>query len=130
MRILDTAAAIEYHLTWELEPPDLTRSSLCFVICDHGRAVLAHCHVPGVPAVPTDGEGVTVATTLVRIAAELDAAGVLVAVWRPGIPTLGPGDAALYRSISHVLAAAPVDLLGMYVVTPHGLREMCLDDAL
>lgn len=130
MRILDTPAAVEYHLTWELEPPDLLARSLCFVICDGGRAVVTHCHVAGMPTSPTEADGATVATALVRLAADVEGAAVLVAIWRPGIPTLTPGDGLLYRAISLAVAASPVDLMGVYVVTPHGLREVCLDDAL
>jgi hypothetical protein len=128
MRILDTPAAVEYHLTWELEPPDLTGSSVCFIICDEGHAVLAHCHVTWRPTSPTDAE--VLGAALLKVATEMDGAVVLVAIWRPGIPTLGPADGLLYRAISHALAATAVDLLGVYVVTPHGLREVCLDDAL
>jgi hypothetical protein len=130
MRILDTPAAVEYHLTWELEPPDLLASSLCFIICDEDRAVVTHCHVAGMPTSPTEADGVTIANALVHLAAEADAAAVLVALWRPGIPTLTPGDGVLYRAIGLAVAASPVQLLGVYVVTPHGLREVCLDDAL
>jgi hypothetical protein len=127
---LHSPEAIQRHLRMNIEPSGFDTNGVRFVLCDDRNQVLVHCHVGEIPADITSDE---CSRTLSIFAHSMSHGGdgaILVALTRPGPPTLMPSDLRWFRAAYRACAAHDVRLLGVHVVTPRGQREVVLDDAL
>jgi hypothetical protein len=125
--VLNSPAAIERHLRHGIEPEGFDSNGIRFVFCDNRNRVLIHCHVGEVPA---DVGPTVCARTISTLVHNLSGGAMLVALTRPGPPTLTAADGRWFRAAHEVCAEHEVRLLGVHVVTPRGQREVVLDDAL
>jgi hypothetical protein len=125
--VLDSPAAIERHLRHDIEPEGFDSNGIRLVFCDNRNRVLAHCHVGEVPA---DVGSPVCARTISTLTHSFSPAAMLIALTRPGPPTLTAADGRWFRAAHEVCAEHEVRLLGVHVVTPRGQREVVLDDAL
>ena len=145
--VLDSAVAIEEHLRFAIGVADLESPGIRFVLCDDDNRVLLHTHIddretddgcgpsPAGPAArPDDGLGDGLDATIIRWVNLLGDHGMpvtlVVAVTRPGLPTLNDEDRACFRAARRVCAEQGIRLLGVHLVTPRGQREIVLDDVL
>ena len=128
---LDSPSAIRHHLALGIERASLFTPGVRFVYCDKRNRVLVHCHVDHVP---TDTPPADCRQTLQVFVEGAEVVGrdgaLLIALTRPGPPVLVPADRRWFRIAHQVCAEREVRLLGVYVVTPRGQREVLLDDAL
>ena len=127
---LRSPEAIQRHLGRDIEPAGFDSNGVRFVLCDNRNQVLVHCHVGEVPANISSAE---CSRTLSLFAHSMSRGGdgaILLALTRPGPPTLTPSDGRWFRAAHRACAAYEVRLLGVHVVTPRGQREVVLDDVL
>jgi hypothetical protein len=130
--ILDSAPAIRRHLESAIEPASFTSNGARLVICDKANAVMVHVHVEDIPIdAPTELCEQTL-SVFVGAGAHVDmtGSGLLLALTRPGPPTILPADRRWFRSAHDICTTWHVRLLGVHVVTPRGQREVVLDDVL
>lgn len=129
--ILDSPQAIRRHLRSGIGPHEFDAPGVRFVLCDRRNEVRAHIHVSDPPPATDVEEFRMVAGTLAEgVARTGDGNGMLLALIRSGAPTLLPEDKVWFRVACSVCAEHKVRLLGVHIVTPHGQREVLLDDAL
>jgi hypothetical protein len=127
---LHSDEAIRRHLRRDIEPAGFDSNGVRFVLCDNQNQVLVHCHVG---EIPTNISPAECNRTLSLFAHSISHGGdgaILLALTRPGPPTLMPSDLRWFRAARRACAAYEVRLLGVHVVTPRGQREVVLDDAL
>ncbi len=127
---LHSPEAIARHLRRDIEPEGFDSNGVRFVLCDNRNQVLCHCHVG---EIPFDISSAECNRTLSLFAHTLSSGGdgaILLALTRPGPPTLMPADARWFRAARRACAEHAVRLLGVHVVTPRGQREVVLDDVL
>jgi len=130
LAILDSPGAIREHLWFVIGLAGAESNAVCFVVCDHRNVVLGHVHAVGPPG-PDDVECARVVSTVAQpLSWAPGGAAVLLALTRPGPKTLIPSDRRWYRAVHEICARHEVRMLGVYVVTPRGHREVLLDDAL
>lgn len=125
---LDSPQAISQHLEEDIPRHEFDRPGLRFVVCDERNRVHTHLHVDDVP--PDREEIKHAVNTMVGVTGEFPGMGMVVVAMRPGIPTLTAADGVLYHAAHAACAKHGVRLLGVHVLTPHGRREVRLDDAL
>jgi hypothetical protein len=129
--ILDSPEAIRRHLTDDISRHEFDFPGVRFVLCDDRNEVRAHVHVSDTPPDADVDEYRQVVSTLAEgVARAGDDNAMLLAVLRAGAPVLVRADRVLYRAARSVCAEHRVRLLGVHIVTPHGQREVLLDDAL
>ena len=128
--VLDTPEAIERHLGVAIEPAGFDDPAVRFVLCDGANQVLAHCHVRALPADLSAADCARALSVFVGVLADGGDGALLLALLRPGPPSLCPADGLWFRTAHEVCAEHRVRLLGVHVVTPHGQREVRWDDAL
>jgi hypothetical protein len=128
---LDSPEAIRDHLGVGIAPEGFDTSGVRFVLCDEGNTVLAHVHMTDCPPDANDEQCTNIVAQFARLLADgPDCAAMLLALTRPGPPALISSDRRWFRAAHAVCAKHEVRLLGVHVVTPHGQREVLLDDAL
>lgn len=128
--VLDTPQAIERHLGVAIEPAGFDGPAVRFVLCDDANQVLAHCHVGALPAELSAAECARAVSLFVGVLADGGDGALLLALVRPGPPSLCRTDGIWFRAAHEVCAEHRVRLLGVHVVTPQGQREVRWDDAL
>lgn len=127
--LLDTPDAIRDHLSDTVEPE--AGHGVRMVLCDDRNAVLTHVHIGEAPPNPDDEECAKIVTPFAHAMCGGPASGAMVlALTRPGPPTLSAADRRWFRTAHKVCAIHDIRLLGVHVVTPRGVREVLLDDAL
>jgi len=129
--VLDSPAAIRSHLRYGIEPEGFNTVGVRFVLCDPENVVRAHFHMTEIPVNADDVDCAEKVTLFARTLADgFSGAAILLALTRPGPPTLTQSDRRWFRAAHKVCALHEVRLLGVHVVTPRGQREVVLDDAL
>jgi len=127
--LLDSPKAIRDHLRSSIEPEP--GHGVRMVLCDDRNKVLTHVHIGEAPADPNDEDCVKIVMPFAHAMCGGPASGAMVlALTRPGPPTLSAADRRWFRAAHQVCAEHDVRLLGVHVVTPRGQREVLLDDAL
>jgi hypothetical protein len=127
---LDSPESIRRHLRCDIARYEFDDPGIRFVLCDDRNEVRAHVHIGETPPeVDLDASRRVVALMAEGLSVTGDGA-MLLAVMRAGAPTLTPADAVWFRVARAVCADRGVRLLGVHVLTPHGQREVNLDDAL
>jgi hypothetical protein len=127
---LDSPEAIRDHLGVGIEPEGFDTNGVRFVLCDEANTVLAYV-MTDCPADANDEQCTNIVAQFARPLADgPDNAAMLLALTRPGPPALISSDRRWFRAAHAVCAKHKVRLLGVHVVTPHGQREVLLDDAL
>lgn len=127
--LLDSTDAIREHLSRTVEPEG--GHGVRMVLCDDRNAVLTHVHVGEAPEDPDEDECTRIVTPFAHAMCAGPASGAMVlALTRPGPPTLSVADRRWFRIAHRVCAIHDIRLLGVHVVTPRGQREVLLDDAL
>ncbi len=127
--LLDSPEAIRHHLSHTVEPE--SGHGVRMVLCDDRNAVLTHVHIGEAPPNPDDDECAKIVTPFAHAMCGGPASGAMVlALTRPGPPTLSAADRRWFRTAHKVCAIHDIRLLGVHVVTPRGVREVLLDDAL
>ena len=127
---LDSPESIQRHLRNDIERYEFDCPGVRFVLCDDRNEVRAHVHIADTPPEPDVDEYELVVSTMAESLTGADDPAMLLALMRPGAPTLAPSDAVWFRVARAVCTARDVRLLGVHVLTPHGQREVNLDDAL
>jgi hypothetical protein len=129
--ILDSPESIRQHLRRDIGRHEFDDPGVRFVLCDDRNEVRAHVHVGDTPPeVDLAASRRVVALMADGLTSAGDDGAMLLAVMRAGAPTLAPSDAVWFRVARAVCADRGVRLLGVHVLTPHGQREVNLDDAL
>ncbi|GEM_PF-1641063 len=129
--VLDSPEAIQRHLRCDIEPDDFDNPGVRFVLCDGRNEVRAHFHITDAPPDATEDDYAFMVSVFAQgMANDGDDGAMLLALTRPGPPTLSQGDRLWFRAAHEVCAEHDVRLLGVHVVTPRGQREVLLDDAL
>jgi len=128
--VLDTPDAIREHLAAELRLTGFRDRGLRIILCGERNQVLLHCHVAELPPNVSDEDcRKTLCPWAFPIGGDLSGA-MVVALTRPGPLTLTDSDRRWFRIAHAVCADHEVRLLGVHLATPHGQRELVLDDAL
>ena len=127
----DTKSPFVEHLDLAIAPYERRRRSVWYVLYDDDGRPVMHCPVDEVPSKPTFDECVEISDAIARAVQHLDdGVSLLVAITRPGSPSVMASDRLWYRAVQQVCAARQVPLLGVHVLTAEGHREMFLDDVL
>jgi len=127
----DTTTAVVEHLDLVIAPYERRRRCVWYVVYDDdGRAVM-HYTVDQVPPRPTLEQCVETSDVFAHAIQNVGGdASLLVAITRPGSPSVVASDRLWYRATQQVCAARQVPLLGVHVMTAEGHREIFLDDVL
>jgi hypothetical protein len=128
--LLDSPDAIRRHLAVELAVTGFMDRGLRVVLCGERNEVLLHCHVGDLPPELSESECAKALCPLAHPLGGGLAGAMLVALTRPGPLVLTAGDRRWFRVAHAVCADHEVRMLGVHLVTPHGQREVVLDDAL
>jgi hypothetical protein len=129
--VLDTAEAIAAHLADAVEEWERGRRGVRFVLCDRANEVQVHCPVDDLPADTDPAECAHAVSVFATALADSEPDGaLLVALTRPGSGTITDPDRRWFHAAHEVCAKLGVRLLGVYLLTPSGQREIVLDDAL
>ncbi len=129
--ILNSPEAIRRHLRCDIEPDDLDLPGLRFVVCDEHNEVRAHFHITDAPPDASEDDAALMVSVFAQGMSNVGGSGaMLLALTRPGPPTLSAADRLWFRTAHAVCAEHDVRLLGVHVVTPRGQREVLLDDVL
>jgi hypothetical protein len=129
--VLDGPESIAAHLSEAIAPFERGRRGVRFVLCDGDNRVLVHCPVDDVPTSYDQADCVHVASVFATALLDGgDDGALLVVVTRPGPDTIGDPDRIWYHAANEVCAKMAIRLIGVYLVTPAGHREIMLDDAL
>ena len=128
---LDSPESIQRHLRDDIERYEFDCPGVRFVLCDDRNEVRAHVHIADTPTEPDHDEYELVVSTMAESLAHTgDDPAMLLALMRPGTPSLTPSDGCGSGSPTMSAPTTGVRLLGVHVLTPHGQREINLDDAL
>lgn len=128
--VLDTPDAIREHLAYELRLTSFHDRGVRVILCGERNQVLLHCHVAEVPPEVSDEDCRAALWPLVLPISGDGSGAMLIAITRPGPLLLTGSDRRWFRIAHTVCADYAVRMLGVHVATPHGQREMVLDDAL
>jgi hypothetical protein len=128
---LDSPESIRRHLRCDIGRHEFDDPGVRFVLCDGRNEVRAHVHVGDTPPdVDPEASRLVVGVMADGLTAAGNDGAMLLAVMRAGAPILAPSDGLWFRVARAVCADRGVRLLGVHVLTPHGQREVNLDDAL
>jgi hypothetical protein len=127
---LRSSAAIARYLRRDVEPDGIASQGALFVLCDNRNLVLAHCHVDEIPPDLDCGERDRMVSLFAHLLAEGGDGALVLALTRPGWVQLTAADICWFWAARRACAMHEVRLLGVYLVTPRGHREVVLDDAL
>jgi hypothetical protein len=127
---LHSPTDISRHLRWDIEPAGFDGNGVRVVLCDNRNQVVCHCHVGEVPYDISRAECDRTLSLFAHHVSDAGDGAILLALTRPGPPTLTEVDTRWYHAAHRACARHQVRLLGVHVVTPRGQRELVLDDAL
>jgi hypothetical protein len=129
--VLDSAAAIDAHLSRTIEPWERRRHGVRFVLCDRANRVCADCPVDDLPAAADPADCVHAVSLFAGALADNATDGaLLVALTRPGDQWVTDPDKVWFHAAHAVCARLGVRLIGVHLVTPTAQRAIVLDDAL
>lgn len=129
--VLDTPEAIREHLEIAIDPPERGQRGVRLVLCDSDNRVMVHCPIDDVPEELGNEECAQFISVFASALAEGDEAGaILVALTRPGSPTVTEIERQWFRATHEVCADIGVRVLGIHLLTPGAHREIHPDDAL
>lgn len=129
--VLDSPEAIREHLEIAIDPPERGQWGVRLVLCDSDNRVMVHCPIDDVPEELGQDDCVQFISVFASALAEGDeAGGILVALTRPGGPTVNDTDRQWFHATHEVCADVGVRVLGVHVLTPETHREIHPDDAL
>lgn len=129
--VLDSPNAIHNHLRCAIAAEDFHVPGVRFIACDERNEVRAHFHVSDVPPHATLADCAFMASVFAEgMARSGPDTAMVVALTRLGATSLTDADRCWFRALRQACAQHGVRLLGVHVVTPRGVREVVLDDAL
>jgi hypothetical protein len=127
----DTTSAVVEHLDLVIAPYERRRRCVWYIVYDDDGRALMHYAVDEVPPRPTLDECVETSDVFANAIQHVGGeASLLVAITRPGPPSVVASDRLWYRATRQVCTARQVPLLGVHVLTAEGHREIFLDDVL
>lgn len=121
---------IERHLRGGLGPTCFEGNSAYFVVCDHNSRLRKRIAVDDIDDDVAWADCVRITSAFADGLAHSGDGAMLLVLTRPGPVSLRLTDRRWFMAARYACATYRVRLLGVYVATPRGQREVVLDDAL